>query len=70
MLGHGAFHRVEQRYVFDFHGCDLDAPRIGLPMDDLLQDEIDSFAVCEQLVLARDGCAVRQKKAYPVYDDD
>jgi len=36
LLDHRPLHRVGQRNILDLNGRDFDAPRFGLPVDDLL----------------------------------
>ena len=38
--GHRPLHRVGQVHVLDFHDRDLDPPRLGVPVDDLLQLQV------------------------------
>ena len=50
LLGHRALHRVGQRHVLDLDRRDFDAPRFGLPVDDLLQLLVDRLALRKQVV--------------------
>ncbi len=50
LLGHGALHCVGQRHVLDLDRRDFDAPRFGLPVDDLLQLQVDRLALRKQVI--------------------
>src|SRR5438093_3534106 len=50
LLGHRALHRVGQRHVLHLDGRDFDAPRFGLPVDDLLQLQVDRLALRKQII--------------------
>src|SRR5439155_17960936 len=50
LLGHRAFHGVGQRHVLYLARSDFDAPRFGLPVDDLLQLLVDRLALREQVI--------------------
>ena len=50
LAGHGPLHRVGQLHVLDLDDADLDAPRLCLLVDDLLEPLVDLVAVDEQLV--------------------
>ena len=53
LLGHGALHRLRELDVFDLNGRDLDAPGLGLLVDDLLELGVNLLAVGEQLIERR-----------------
>src|SRR6266496_309603 len=50
LLGHGALHGIGQRHVLDLYRRDFDAPRFGLPIDDLLQLQVDRLALGKQVI--------------------
>src|SRR6266481_2920549 len=50
LLGHGALHRVRQRYILHLDRRDFDAPWFGLPVDNLLQLLVDGFALRQQVI--------------------
>src|ERR1017187_3890553 len=53
LFGHRALHAVRQRDLLHFHARDLDAPRLGLLVNDLLQFLVDDIALREQVVQRR-----------------
>jgi hypothetical protein len=53
LAGHRPLHRVGQLYVLDLDDADLDAPRLGRFVDDLLQLVVDLVAMDQQLVQVR-----------------
>ena len=48
--GHRALHRLRQFDILQFDDAHLDAPRLGLLVDDRLQALVDRLAVGQQLV--------------------
>ena len=50
LAGHRPLHRLRQLDVLDLDDADLDAPRLGLLVDDLLQLLVDLFPLGEQVV--------------------
>ncbi|KAF5409552.1 MAG: hypothetical protein Udaeo2_01290 [Candidatus Udaeobacter sp.] len=50
LLGHRALHGVGQRNILDLNRRDFDAPRFGLPVDDLLQFLVDRLALRKQVI--------------------
>src|SRR5260370_10795307 len=50
LLGHGALHRVGQCHVLYLYRRDFHTPRFGLPVDYLLQLQVDRLALRKQVV--------------------
>src|SRR5580704_5173556 len=50
LLGHRTLHGVGQRDILDLNRRDFDAPRFGLPVDDLLQFLVDRLALRKQVI--------------------
>ena len=53
LTGHGPLHGLRQLDVLHFDDADLDTPRLGLLVDDLLQLFVDLFPFREQVVQCR-----------------
>ena len=50
LTGHGTLHLVRQIDVLHLHGGDLDAPGVGLLVQNLLELGIDLVTFCQELV--------------------
>ena len=50
LAGHGSLHCIRQLDIFDLDDADLDAPGLGLLINNLLELLVDLITVDEQLV--------------------
>ena len=62
--GHGPLHRVGEVHILDFHDGDFNPPRLGVPIDDLLQavvhfvplrQEVIEFRLTQRAAQGRQG---------------
>jgi len=52
LAGNGPLHGLGQLHVLHLHRADLDAPRLGLLVDDLLEVLVDALPLRKQVVEA------------------
>ena len=50
LSGHGPLHRLGEIHILDFHDGDFNSPRLGVPIDDLLQAAVHFIPLRQQVI--------------------